>query len=201
MLTDIDRSLAAMESFRMLTVQVDLDSRQRGGSALLLPLKDAWLASHTCRQFMQYVLDGHFTDKKDALARAESVALYYVKKPSNISGAGSCRATLANATVCLDLEVLSVIDAFATLHFTFNIASLPSANPVLATINAFDLIRRAQTSFLAVPPRLDHAKMYSNHHAYNDLIAFLEKHELGWTTDRALTYGKRFVGGMSKAIF
>ena len=33
------------------------------------------------------------------------------------------------------------------------------------------------------------------------MIAFLEKHELGWTTDRALTDGKRFVDGMSKAFF
>jgi hypothetical protein len=97
--------------------------------------------------------------------------------------------------------VLSVIDSFATLHFTFKITSLPSANPVRAMINAFDVIRRAHTSFLAVPPRLDHARMYSNHHAYNDLIAFLEKHELGWTTDRELTDGKRFVDGMSKAFF
>ena len=52
-LIDIDRSLAAMESFRMLTVQVDLDSRKLGNSAMLLPLKDAWLASRTYRQFLQ----------------------------------------------------------------------------------------------------------------------------------------------------
>jgi len=75
-LTDIDRSLTTMESFRMLSVYVDLDSRQLGGSALLLPLKVAWLAFHTCRRIVQHVLDGHFTDKQNALARAESVALH-----------------------------------------------------------------------------------------------------------------------------
>ena len=138
---------------------------------------------------------------QDVLARAESLALFCVKKASSISGSGSCRATLANATTCLDLEVLAVIEAFSIVHFNFKISSLPTAVPLLPTVNAFDVMRRTQTSFLAAPPRLDHARMYSNHHAYNELIAFLEKHELGWTTDRALTDGKRFVDGMSKAFF
>ena len=127
----------------MLTVQVVLDSRKLGGSALLLPLKVAWLASHTCRQFLQHVLDGHFTYRQDALARAESVALVCVKKASIISGSASSRATLTNATTCLDLEVLAVIEAFSTLHFTFKIASLLTADPLLPTVNAFDVLRRA----------------------------------------------------------
>jgi hypothetical protein len=43
--------------------------------------------------------------------------------------------------------------------------------------------------------------MYANHHAYNQLLDFLEKHELGWIADSSLTDGKRFVEGMSKALF
>ena len=43
--------------------------------------------------------------------------------------------------------------------------------------------------------------MYANHDLYNELIAFLEKHSLGWTKETAPTVGKRFVEGMSKALF
>jgi hypothetical protein len=59
-----------MDPFRMLTVQVEVDSRKLGGSALLLPLKDAWLASTTCRQLLQHVLDGNFPDRKAPMVAA-----------------------------------------------------------------------------------------------------------------------------------
>jgi hypothetical protein len=35
--------------------------------------------------------------------------------------------------------------------------------------------------------------MYANHDAYNDLLAFLEKHEMGWTVDIAKTHGHHFI--------
>jgi hypothetical protein len=43
--------------------------------------------------------------------------------------------------------------------------------------------------------------MYANRELYNELIVFLEKHSLGWTKDAACAIGKRFVDGMSKALF
>ena len=63
----------------MVTIQVEVDSRKLVCSALLLPVKDVWLASTTCRQLLHHVLDGNFPDRKDALAQAEFVALYCVK--------------------------------------------------------------------------------------------------------------------------
>ena len=68
-------------------------------------------------------------------------------------------------------------------------------------MDPFALMRHTQTSYVFLPPRLDHARMYANHHTYNALLAFLEERELGWIGDSALTDGKRFVEGMSKAFF
>jgi hypothetical protein len=99
--------------------------------------------------------------------------------------------------------MLSVIDAFSTLNFAFKITVKSNASPSAAPtqINAFEFLRRAQVDFISLPPPLLHAKMYANHDAYNDLLAFLEKHELGWTSDTAKTYGHRFIDNMSKAFF
>ena len=110
-------------------------------------------------------------------------------------------AILANATTCLDVVLLSFINAFATLHFTFKIASKPNATPPMPTDNPFVVMRRAQVLFVSVPPRLSHERMYANHHLYNDLIALLEMHELEWTIDNVFTDRKRFVDVMSKAFF
>ena len=45
-----------MESaMRMMTIQVELDSRRLGGSALLIPFADSMLASTTCRELLQVV--------------------------------------------------------------------------------------------------------------------------------------------------
>ncbi len=62
-------------------------------------------------------------------------------------------------------------------------------------------MRRIYVAFITSPPRLDHARMYANHYAYNNLIAFLEKPARGWPADIALTDGKRIVDGMSEAFF
>ena len=146
----------------MLTVQVELDSRLLGGSASFLPFKYAWLASTTCRHLLQHVLDDHFTDRQDALAREKNIKLFCVKKSTSSYGSGSCRATLANATTCMDFMVLSVVDAFSTAYFAFKIASMPTVAPLLpAIINPFDLMRRIQSTFITPPPRLDHAMMYA----------------------------------------
>ena len=103
----------------------------------------------------------------------------------------------------LDLTVMSVMNAFSTLHSTFKISSLPTAThpPLPNEIDPFVIMRRSQTFFVTMPPRLLHCRMYANHDAYNVLIAFLEVHEVGLTVDTALTDGKRFVEGMSKAFF
>ena len=43
--------------------------------------------------------------------------------------------------------------------------------------------------------------MYANDYAYNNLTAFLEKHEFGWTADTALANGNRLIDVTSKAFF
>ena len=47
----------------MISAQFELDLHQSGGSASLLPFKDAWLSSTTRLQLLQHVLDDHFTDR------------------------------------------------------------------------------------------------------------------------------------------
>jgi len=88
------------------------------------------------------------------------------------------------------------------LDFTFKIYALPTATrpPLPNLVDPFVNMRRKQTTFVTPPLRIVHCKMYANLDAYNDLIAFLEVHEVGWTANTAFTDRKRFVEGMSKAF-
>jgi len=63
----------------MLIVQVELDSHRLGGSTMLIPLKDAWLAANTCRELVKHVLNKHL-NSRDVIAAAEKVKLYCDKK-------------------------------------------------------------------------------------------------------------------------
>jgi len=96
---------------------------------------------------------------------------------------------------------MSVIDSFSTLYFTFKITFLATTAPRVTLMDPFALMRRTQISYVFLPPRLDHARMYANRHTYNALLAFLEERELDWRSKNALTNGKRFVEGISKAFF
>ena len=109
---------------------------------------------------------------------------------------------MANATTCTDFTVLSVIDAFSTLYFAFKIVAKSNASTSQQSLlNAFEFLKRTQVQFVSLPPPLSHARMYANHDTYNNLLAFLEKHELGWTVDTVKTDGHRFIDGISKAFF
>ena len=46
-----------MEPFRMLTIHVEVGSRRLAGNSILIPFKNAWLASNTCRELLQQALD------------------------------------------------------------------------------------------------------------------------------------------------
>ena len=187
-----------------MTIQVELDSRRLGGSALLIPYADTMLASTTCRQLLQQVLCEHL-DEQDLLAAAEKVSMFIIKQHENVTGSGRKTRVdkdLANATACLDMPALSVIESFSTQYFNFKVTSRPSAAPQARSLqNAFEVLKRTQTSYTCLPPRLEHARMYANHHSYNALLAFLEERQLGWTSDTIKTDGKRFVECMSKAFF
>ena len=98
----------------------------------------------------------------------------------------------------MDFAVLGVIDAFSTDYFAFKIVAKSNASTSQpALINAFEFLKRTQVHYASLPPPLSHARMYANHDAYHALLAFLEKHELGWTADTAKTDGHRFIDGMS----
>jgi hypothetical protein len=58
-----------------------------------------------------------------------------------------------------------------------------------------------QNILVFLPPPLSHEKMYPNHLLYNELIAFLHKHSLGWISHTISTLGKRSVYVMTKALF
>ena len=72
---------------RMMTIQVELDSRRLGGSALLIPFADSMLASTTCRQLLQQVLAEHL-DKPDLHATSEKVSMFIIKQHDNVLGYG-----------------------------------------------------------------------------------------------------------------
>ena len=181
-----------MEGYRMLNVQVVLDSHTIGGSTMLIPFEVAWLGEHTCRQMLEHVLNVHF-QRPEVLATVELVTLMCVRGTARVD------RQMANATACLDFYVSFVIESFSTLDFNFKLTSRPteaqaaSSRPV---INPFVLMRDTQTTFVSLPPRLDHQRMYANHHLHNELLDFLEKHDLGWTADTVSTVGKNFVDCM-----
>ena len=171
---------------RMMTIQVELDTRRLGGSALLVPFADTMLASTTCRDLLQQVLIEHL-QQPDLLHTAEKVSMFVIKQHDNVSGSGRKTRVdkdLANATTCLDMSALSVIESFSTQSFNFKLTSKPTAAPQARTLlDAFEVLKRTQASYVFLPPRLAHARMYANHHSYNELLAFLEERQLGWTCD------------------
>jgi len=134
-----------------------------GGSALLIPYADTWLASTYCRLFLDQVLNEHL-HKLDVLSTSEQVSMFIIKQHGNVTGSGRKTRVdkdLANATPCLDMTVLSVCESFPTQYFTFKINSRPTAIPQARSLqNAFKIMRRTQTLFDFWPPRLDHIRMY-----------------------------------------
>jgi hypothetical protein len=68
-----------MEGDRMLTVNVELDTRMLGGSAMRIPLEDAWLGLHTCRELRERVLNNNL-DRLDVLGMLERVKLFCIKQ-------------------------------------------------------------------------------------------------------------------------
>jgi len=172
-----------MESaMRVLTIQVELDSRRLGGSALLIPFADNMLATTTCREMLESVLSEHL-QQPDLLATTEKVSMFTIKQHDDVTG--SSRKTrmdkdLANATACLDMPTFSAIESFSTQSFNFKVTSRPVAAPQARNLhNAFDVMKRVQILFTFLPPRLDHARMYANHKLCNDLLAFLEERQIG----------------------
>jgi hypothetical protein len=106
---------------RMMTIQVEQNSRRLGGSALLIAFADSILASTTCRQLLQQVLAEHL-DKPDLLATSEKVSMFIIKQHDNVSGIGRKARVdkdLANAIACMDMTALSVIEAFSTLRWHY----------------------------------------------------------------------------------
>ena len=131
--------------------------------------------------------------------------MFVIKQHDNISGSGRKTRVdkdMANATACMDMTALSVIEAFSTQYFSFKLTCKPAETPQARNLrNAFEVLKQSQVSYAFLPPRLEHARMYANHDCYNALLAFLEERQLGWLRDTAKTDGKRFVEGMSKAFF
>ncbi len=106
---------------RMMTIQVKLDTRRLGGSELLIPFADNIMASTTCRNLLQTVLIGHL-DQPHLLPSVEKVSMFVIKQHDNVVGSGRKTRVdkdLANATTCLDMFALSVIDSFSTQSFNF----------------------------------------------------------------------------------
>ena len=97
----------------MITIQVELDSRRLGGSAMLIPHADIIWASTTCRQILQGVLTDHL-QQPDLLATVEKVSMLIIQQHDNISGSGRKTPVdkdIANVTACMDLSGMSLIES------------------------------------------------------------------------------------------
>jgi len=192
-----------MEAVSMMTIRVELDNRAINGNTLLIPFTEVWLAENTCRQLLENVLAIHL-NKPDLLNNAESVKMFCVKQQDTVTGSGKKARVdkeMANATACLEYSVSFVIDSFSTNSFYFKIFSLPRQATVRPVVNPLQVLMQSRATFVSLPPRLDHQRMHAGHNLQNELLDFLEKHNLGWNSDEASTLGKNFVDGMSKAFF
>ncbi len=97
-------------ALRMITIQVELDSRRLWGSALLIPYADIILESTTNRHMLQGVFTDHL-HKPDLLATVEKVSMHIIKQQDNISGFGRKTRVdkdIANATACMDLSAIKL---------------------------------------------------------------------------------------------
>ncbi len=130
--------------------------------------------------------------------------MFCLKQQDTVTGSGKMSREdkeMANSTACPDYNVSIVVDSFSTHSFHFKICSLPRQATVRPVVNPFDIIMQSQTVFVSLPPRLVHHRMYANHNLYNQLLNFWEIHHLRWSSEDAVTLGKQFVDGMSKAFF
>ena len=75
-----------MEGVRMLTILVEQDLRKLGGNTLLIPFEESWLGNNSCRQLLQFVLNGHL-ELPDVLV-ASQAKIYFMQQYEFASGSG-----------------------------------------------------------------------------------------------------------------
>jgi hypothetical protein len=193
-----------MEGVRMLSVLlVEYDSRKLGGNTLLIPFEETWLATNSCCELLQCVLTSHL-ELPELLSTVEQVKMFCVKQKEFVQAGSSSKKEIANAIACIDYKAIFVIESFSTQSFQFKLVSQPTIHHVASSrahVNPFSLMMNAQANYVFLPTLLKHDRMHSNHDLYNELIEFLRKHNLGWTLETVSTLGKRFVDGMSRALF
>ncbi len=63
----------------MLAVLVDCDSRKLGGNTLLIRFKEVYLATHTCRELLQFVLNSYL-ELPELVSSVEQVTMFCVKQ-------------------------------------------------------------------------------------------------------------------------
>ena len=102
------------------TVLVEVNSRRLGGSMMLLPFEDAWLASNTCRELLPRVLVINL-DRPTALVITEHIKMFCSKQKVVTESGLSARVEkeIANASGCVDTQVSTVIKSVldACIHF------------------------------------------------------------------------------------
>ena len=151
----------------MLTVLVEYDGRKLGRNTLLIPFKDTWLALNTCRDMLQLVLSSHL-ELPDLLYAAEQIKMFCAKQQEFVQLRSCSETKIDNATACLDLKTISVIESFSTQSFHFKVVSpAPSTEPTAsssAQVNPFNIMMNARSNFAFSPPLLSYKRMYANHH-------------------------------------
>jgi len=153
-----------------------------------------------------FVLNVHL-HLPDVLAAASEVKMFCMQQDQTTSGSGRTTRVnkdLANATECLDCTVTFVIESFSTYCFCFKLIHAETPDSTVSAraerVNPFYMMMHSHTNYTFLPPLLAHERMYANPYLY-ELIGFLEKSSLRWTSDLSLSVGKRFVDKMSKAMF
>ena len=81
----------------MLTVLVEHNSRKLGGNTFLIPFEETWLATHTCRELLQFVLASHL-EQPELLSTVEQIKMLCVKKHAFGQTVAGNKMKIANAT-------------------------------------------------------------------------------------------------------
>jgi hypothetical protein len=159
---------------------------------------------------LAFVLNEHLK-LTGVLAATSEVKMFCIQHEESTSRSGRkarVNRDLANATACLDYKVTFVIESFSTYSFRLKLFPAEAPDPAISAraerVNTFQMMMQAHADISFLPPLLAHERMYANHCLYNELIGFLGKYNLGWTSDMCCTVGMRFVDNnhnMSKPMF
>ncbi len=89
---------------------------------MLIPFEETWLATHTCRDLLQFVLTPQL-ELPELLYMAQQVKIFCVKQKEFLQAGSGSKKEIANATTCIDYKVIFFIESFSTHSFHFKVVA------------------------------------------------------------------------------